>query len=353
MIQPWWRTSHGAWYATLGGRQHLLAKAPSKGDRGGRQRAQDALVALLGAQQLGDRPTVLAVLEAFLGYVQANRAPETYRWYRGFLADFAGALDVATVDALKPHHVTCWADSHATWASGGSRRAGITAVKRCFAWAVAEGLIPTSPLAHVRRPPVARRETLISDDDHRRMLGASSKPFRLVLITLRHLGCRPIDVRTVTAADVQLDLGAWVFPVSHPANKTGAKTGRPRVVYLTPCITTLTRILLAAHTDGPLYRTHLGRPWTTEAICERFVRLRKKLGLAAGTTAYAYRHTYATEGLVRGVGTATMAELLGHGNVAMIEQHYGHLARKTAHLRDAAVKASGLGAKKAPGEPGA
>ena len=35
MPSPWWREANKAWYATINGRQELLAKAPSKSDRKG------------------------------------------------------------------------------------------------------------------------------------------------------------------------------------------------------------------------------------------------------------------------------------------------------------------------------
>jgi len=40
------------------------------------------------------------------------------------------------------------------------------------------------------------------------------------------------------------------------------------------------------------------------------------------------------------VDVATMAELLGHRDLEMVGQHYGHLAQKAQHLRDAARQAA-------------
>jgi len=57
------------------------------------------------------------------------------------------------------------------------------------------------------------------------------------------------------------------------------------------------------------------------------------------TCSYAYRHTFTTEGLERGVPVATMAELLGNQDLAMISRHYGHLNQKSQHLRAAAEQA--------------
>ncbi len=101
------------------------------------------------------------------------------------------------------------------------------------------------------------------------------------------------------------------------------------------------RRLVAKHPTGPLFRNSRGKPWNRNAIRCRFRRLRKKLNLDKGVVAYAYRHTYTTAGLEGGVPIATMAELLGHTSTDMINEHYGHLDQRTAHLREAARRAAG------------
>jgi len=146
----------------------------------------------------------------------------------------------------------------------------------------------------------------------------------------------------VTAKEVNLDLGAWVFPVGHPANKTGRRTGRPKITYLPQSIVRLMKALIKRYPSGALFRNQKDQPWTSNAIRLRWKRLRDKLDLAKGTCSYAYRHTYTTEGMARGVDVATMAELLGHQDLRMISQHYGHLAQKPQHLRAAAEQAASV-----------
>src|SRR5437867_429533 len=99
----------------------------------------------------------------------------------------------------------------------------------------------------------------------------------------------------------------------------------------------LTEQLVAEHPDGPIFRNRFGLPWSNNAIRTRFIRLRKKFPELTGVVAYSYRHTFATDGLVNGVPIATVAELLGHTSTAMIEEHYGHLAKERSYLHQAAV----------------
>ena len=79
----------------------------------------------------------------------------------------------------------------------------------------------------------------------------------------------------------------------------------------------------------------------TRTVDVHIRRLREKLPHLKGVVAYCYRHTFATEALVNGVGVAQVAELLGHTSTEMVSTHYGHLTEKVAHLREAARKAVG------------
>jgi len=342
MSKPWWRENNKAWYATIGGKQLLLCKAPSKSNRLGQARAAEELQKRLAVRQsIGHNATIVGVLEEFLAWSEKNQAGGTYYGHKLYLQDLVDHLEVAFVYELKPIHLTKWIDQHKTWGNA-SKRAATISTKRAFNWAVEQGLIEKNPFATVRRPPPCRREVLVPDMDHKRLLKATDRAFRRVLRVLRATGCRPIEVRTVTAREVNLDLGTWVFPVGHVANKTGKKTGRPRITYLTQSIQRLVKALIKRYPTGPLFRNQQGKPWTTNAIRLRWKRLREKLSLPKGTCSYAYRHTYTTEGLAKGVEVATMAELLGHQDLRMISQHYGHLAQKSQHLRAAAEQAASV-----------
>src|SRR5260221_333141 len=65
--------------------------------------------------------------------------------------------------------------------------------------------------------------------------------FKDCLTALRETGCRPSEVRRVTASDVKLDQGTWVL--EH--HETCKKTGLLRVVYLTPTMIELCKRLIS------------------------------------------------------------------------------------------------------------
>ena len=226
-------------------------------------------------------------------------------------------------------------DGHATWK--GCRPDAIAAVKRAFSWATAEGLLDKNPVQGIKKPPTEKRDRILTREEREEILAAiKDEPFREFVSAMQETGCRPSEISRVTAADVNLDSGFWVLK----KHKTAAKTGKPRVVYLTPAMVELSRKLIAKHPEGPLFRgPRGGRPFTRNSIRCRFRRLREKLPHLAGVVAYSYRHTFATEALANGVGIAQVAELMGHTRTEMVSFVYGHLAERLSHMQAAAKKA--------------
>lgn len=336
---PWFRASDGWWY-------HTVRDDPS-GSRKRRhvrlsQDKDEAFDLWHEASRLklpsGPQPQVFAVLDEFLDWTSKNRSASTFEWYEGYLQTFADLYDETLVASLKPHHVTKWIDFEGY--KEGAKRAAITSIKRALNWAAGEGLIDSNPLANIKRPPVGRRDQLVSNADRVRILESASPQFRTFLVVLSELGCRPQEVRTVTAERFVPEADAWVFPPSK--HKTGERTGRSRIVVLTPCMNTLTKILAAHRPSGPLFRNEDGEPWTSNAVRCAMRRLRERLDLPKGTVAYSFRHTFTTDGLSNGVSSAIMAELLGHRGTSMIDRHYGHLDQRTQQLKESLRKVKGV-----------
>lgn len=72
----------------------------------------------------------------------------------------------------------------------------------------------------------------------------------------------------------------------------------------------------------------------------RFKRLREKLSHLKHFVCYNLRHTHATQALLKGVGVAQVAELLGHTSTEMVSKVYGHLSNQVSHVREAAIQAT-------------
>lgn len=261
-----------------------------------------------------------------------------YTWFIDSFIDDCGGIPVMD---LTQQHVTDWLMSK-SWGPSTHHKA-ITAVKVVLGWAAKQGRIPSNPLHGMDRPPIKRRTAQIDLELHRRMvLHAGSQPFsgridrqiRMVLIALRHTGCRPQDIANARVEGVDDGFVSWTIHT----HKRESSTEKPKIVYLSPCARTVTRILAGERERGPLFRGRNGA-LTTNAIRCRIRMLREQIeDMPADTVAYAYRHTYCTEAVMNDQSIATVAELVGT-SPSMIEKVYGHLATKKSHLIAAAAAA--------------
>lgn len=350
--KPWFRAAKGAWYVTVAGEQVRLGPHPEKAppprkgkagwvvppeiDRAFHAEMSRSPQAVAAA---GPTATVAEVCDRFLDFSQRRHAASTYGGYKYFLGLLCNHKGTGRLPAsdFRPIHVTEWIDAHAGW--DGGRRHAVLAAKSAFAWADAQGVFAPDPLRKVKAEPGRVRERVLSEAERAEVMAAiRDRQFKDFVSALLATGCRPSEVARVTAADVDLAVGTWIFG----EHKTRKKTRKARVVYLTDEMVEMSRRLIEKHPEGPIFRArNLDRPFTRHNVRLRFTRLRKKLPHLPHFVAYNCRATYATEALVRGVGVAQVAELLGHTSTEMVTRHYGKLASKVEHMREAAKKAAG------------
>jgi integrase len=330
--KPWFRKSTKSYYVQLHGEQHCLGSDKVEAYERYRQ--------LITQERPPENPakvTVVELLDKFLAWSKQEHKPDTYDWYQRFIQSFAESVGSLKVLRLKPNDVTRWLQSHKNWSSS-TRRCAVIAVVCGLNWCVSEGLLEQNPIGKIKKPSPKRRERVLSRAERKTVIAAIHGAFRMFFFALGETGARPGEVASVTAEEVDWESGVWELW----KHKT-ERTGRPRVIYLTPPMVKLCRRLIAENPTGPLFRNSQGRPWSRNAIRIRFRNLRKKLSLK-GLVAYTVRHSYCTDGLERGVPIATMSELLGHSSTRMVNQHYNHLSEKREYLRRAAIQATRVGA---------
>lgn len=320
------------WYCQVKGRQYVLAKGPKEATRAEAFTAFHRLMADGPEEVKASRATLTAaamILE-FLAHGARGRMPATVESYLRHLQSFSLAWGNEPAEGVKPWHVTRWLDRH-PWAPG-TRRAAITAVKRAYSWAKKQGIIATNPLEGLERPTATRREVILDAGQVETILAAvgAEGPFRDFLTALIETGARPGEVAKVQAKDVDLQAGTWTL-----VGKTTRKTGRLRVVYLTPAVVEICRRLMEAHPEGPIFRNARGTPWDRHVYGQRMRRLRAKLGMGREAVSYALRHKFATDALDVGVPIATVAELLGHQDTTVVAKIYSHLSDRPEHLKTA------------------
>lgn len=319
--KPFFRQFTKSWYVTLNGRQVPLGRDEAK--------AWEKYHQLMASRHefRGAATPVAKVFDAYLAWVKANRAETTYTKVQQYLSDFAKHIGSGVrVSTLKVSKVTSWLAANPQWSSTTGNDA-VSVVQRAFNWAVRHGHLEKSPIAHVPdKPAKRRRETVFNHDDWHELRGlVADQEFGDFLDFMWETGCRPLEARTVEARHLDLAHGLVIFP---PSEAKGQQN--ERVVFLTDKAIEICERNASAHRKGAIFRNLAGKPWTKNSINNRFVRLRKKFKRPAN--AYAIRHSYATDALIRGCDSTTLAQLLGHQDTTMISRTYAHLSRNPQYL---------------------
>jgi integrase len=317
--RPWFRSDRDAWYAWIGGRRVPLARG-----RDNREGAYRAFYRLKADEPTPPGPAAQVqareVANLYYEHAQLNLAPLTAEFYRRHLTSFAAFIGLKAAAETRPKDVIAWVESHPEW-NQTTRAGAITAVKRAFRWAARQGHIPADPVVAAEKPQARRRQSILDGPAIARIFAAvSDRPFLDLLTALRDTGARPSEVMKVRAEHARPDRRTWVLE-----SKTTARTGEARKVLLTPAVVAITRRLMAAHPDGPLFRNQDDAPWTRNAMACRFARLRARLGLGREATAESFRHRFATDLLLAGVSPAIVAKLMGHTSTVMLGRNYSHL----------------------------
>ena len=335
--KPWFRDQDGWWYGQVGTGSARCQQRLVEGKDKGREARRLYKQLLEEGDELTTTTTLKRIFIAFLrDHAKESCSKDTYRWYRHFLKSCSKVCGSVRYRDLKPAHVQRWLKRKKGWGETTRNRA-ITCVKVAVNWFVKANNVPVNRLVNLKKPAMLPRERITTAAERRTVLSAvKDQAFKLVLFALGATGARPSEVRRVTAAEY-MPAGLWVFPPRK--HKTGKKTRKPRVIYLTEPMKKLCEKLARERPTGPLFLNSRGKPWTCNALRCRFRQLRKKFPELQGVTAYVYRHTFTTDGLAAGVPIAQMQELRGHQSPAMMA-HYAHLGQKMSAMRAAASQAT-------------
>ena len=300
---PWFREAKNAWYVKIDGRQVPLGVS----GKGNKKAAQDAFYRLMADGPPEKKPktqgrTVQDLIDTFLTDAAGRLKTATVAMYSDHLAGFGKSLGRSPLDRLTPANVSGWLARLGVCDTTKGIR--LRSVSACIGWGVRNGWLDSNPVQKVSRPKSRSRseEAVIPTDHHSRMMAVASPLFRLVLQILHGTGCRPGEIRRITAANFYPDAGL-VRLNEHKADHTG----RPRLIFLTPALVEALKTQAAKYPEGPIIRSRAGKPWTARAITQAIRRVRKKAGVK-GAIAYGYRHTLATDGLANGLPEAHVAE---------------------------------------------
>lgn len=327
--KPWYWKARDAWYVTIQGKRVPLCKGKANKNEAYRRFLE------LDADQtraVTARITGKEVCDFYIKHAKANLKPKTHRWYAMYLEPFGKTVAKTDANDVKPKDVTDFINEHPEWNTT-TRAGAVTAIKRAWQHAHAEGRITLNHLKPMKKPRALRRDEIIDEREAALFIKAAKPEFRSLLEFIHATGCRPGEAALIERRHVQLHHKEVRFRIGE--DKTSGRTGKPRVIHLNETATAILTELMQKGGTGRLFRNSKGNPWTEFSIAIAARKARDRAGLDERAVAYSFRHLWATNALARGVPLAIVAEMMGN-SPEIVAKVYSHLSDKKQLLLDAA-----------------
>jgi integrase len=203
----------------------------------------------------------------------------------------------------------------------------LTLLRTMLRQAVRDGLIHRNPFDGVklmREPP--GRVTRLSPADEERLLGACGPRLRAVVTVALHTGMRLGEILALRRRDVDLDAGL----LSIEQSKSGRRRDLPLNAAAHAALAAARgRLGADAGPDDLVFGTRTGLPYRS---LERPWRAALAKAGVKGFRFHDLRHAFASRLVEGGTDLLTVAQLLGHSSLAMV-QRYAHLSPQ--HRREA------------------
>jgi integrase/recombinase XerD len=268
-------------------------------------------------------------LDKFILHLKLDRglSPATVEAYaadvRVFLEGLTGPLaSVGRAELLKHFERL---DARGVGARSRARK--LSALKRFFAFAVAEGWCGSDPAAELEGSAPARRlpETL-SKDEIERLITAAAADGGADAIMLRLLYATGLRVSELVSLRIdQVDTHAGLLRVTGKGDKV-------RIVPIDPeTCRQLQTYLKSAERRDALFHSGRGRPFTRQGFWKAVRKHAMSAGLGSRVTPHVLRHAFATHLLEGGMNLRSLQLLLGHSDISTTEI-YSHVS--TAHLTE-------------------
>ncbi len=218
--------------------------------------------------------------------------------------------------------------------------------------AVRDGLLARNPARQVKQPSVERVEAhFLTGEETRAVLGDAKKSRAwAVLVLIAMTGLRRGEALALTWADVDFDGG--VLQVRRTLSRLGGELvatspKTPKSRRMLPMSEPVVRLLKEHKANQAAERLRAGRHWqandfvfATEfgaAVDPRNIlravsRSAARVGIEHPVGVHSLRHSAATAMLEAGVNLKAVSDLLGHADIRMTANTYGHVSDAAARL---------------------
>ena len=216
--KPFFKKGRGLWYVQINGKQLNLGPDEAEAFRQYHALMMEPTEAKVGGDSLA------RIVDSFLDWHLKNRAESSYEDYRYRLELFCRKFPHLRAADVRPYHVEQWTDDYPNH-SITTRRNYFRAVKRCLRWAVQQGYLEKSPIAHMEVPAAGRRERFVSKEEFELYRSyARNEMLKALMDVTWETGCRPQESLRVEARHVDLKHKRWVFPANEAKVKSMPRT---------------------------------------------------------------------------------------------------------------------------------
>ena len=195
--------------------------------------------------------------------------------------------------------------------------------------AVARSELAVNPTIGLEMPAVrGGRDRIASPDEGRKLLDALPKGDRPLWATAMYAGLRRGELMALRVEDI--DLAAGVIHVrrgwDEKVGEIKTKSGKDRRVPIAAAL----RVHLAEHLlrlgrrEGLVFGMTASRPFTGTPVTERAGKAWRAAKLTR-ITLHECRHTFASLMIAAGVNAKALSVYMGHANIAITMDRYGHL----------------------------
>lgn len=282
-------------------------------------------------------------INRFLSWATTNNRPMTVYVYRHYLNRFLSAVGDVWLSSLTPAMLTGWSKKYHP----------VQAVQRLASWSKnCDRSIDENPLQGMPKVKVGMRRRVFSRREVTRIVRRADRRFRLVAIALRESIARPQEVRSLAWDHLyrrggekwnaaELLAGNCFFVIDDA--KGFDRRADPDALRVIPVSPRLGRLLWRLWIRGadpklPIFLNRAKRPWTGNAVRCQMRKLRALVGIVRdrrgeNVVAYTFRHTGATQAVLKGIRGRMLSEWMGHSSERTTHR-YVHL--NPADLIDAA-----------------
>jgi len=262
--------------------------------------------------------TVDEIAARYLLWCEDHREQTTTRFYRCRLKPLISAFGPREFDELTQIDLEEHFTVSGKGLSGSTRRSNIVAFLRLQSWALERKLIAAAVAEKLEKPRAGRRDRIPTREETIAIRRSGSMAFRAIYQALRRSGARPCELCTAQISDLKEDRTV----IELEKHKTAHSTGKPRRIQVGKKLRRIIERAIGERTEGPIFLSPRGRPWTVGNLSSTFRHLRNKAGLSKDLVLYMTRHEFGTKATEQ-FGIHAASKFLGHTQITTT-QRYAH-----------------------------